>query len=90
VGVLSLRAIFLAAPGTHWGIARPGDIDGGTASLLISSNPSAYLLVLALAVTAVIAIVVLYFAVRRRRRALIAQGQADAPSMRSMRTSSFG
>jgi hypothetical protein len=67
-----LLAIFSAALGTSWGIATPGEIDGSTTPRLTSSNPSSYLLVLALAITAAIAVAVLYFVVRRRRRALVA------------------
>jgi heme/copper-type cytochrome/quinol oxidase subunit 2 len=77
-----LLAIFLAALGTSWGIATPGEIDGSATSRFTSSDPSSYLLVLALAITAVIAVVVLYFVVRRRRRALAAQGQMNAPPKR--------
>lgn len=74
MGVLSLRAIFLVSPGTPWGTVTLGEVDRD-ATYHITLNSSSNLLVLALAVTAVIAGVVFYFAIRRRRRALLSEGQ---------------
>jgi len=74
MGVLSLHAIFLAAPGTPWGTVALGEDDGYSVHPF-TLNSSSSLLVLALAVTAVIAVVALYFAMRRRRRALLGGGR---------------
>jgi len=74
VGVLSLCAIFLVSLGTPWGIVTLGEVDRN-ATRRFTLNSSSNLLVLALTVTAVIAVVALYFAMRRRRRALLGEGQ---------------
>jgi len=74
VGVPTLRAILVAALGTPWGTVTLDEADGN-ATHPFTLNSSSNLLVLALAVTAMIAVVALYFTMRRRRRALLGEGQ---------------
>ena len=79
MGVRPLRGIFSVTLGTPWRIATFGEVNGSSTPHLTSLNSSPYLLVLALAVTALIAVVALYFAMRRRRRVLLVEDKAKAP-----------
>ena len=56
-----------------------GVVNGSATPLSTPWDVSTYLLLLALAVTAVIAAVAIYFVTRRQRRALLVEGEPTTP-----------
>jgi len=73
--VRRLRPTFFVALGTLRGIVESGEDTESATPHSTSLNSSTYLLVLALAATAVIAVVVVYFVMKCRQTSLVTEGQ---------------